>query len=167
MSLFTKIKPLNIKDSLIFCADLREILLCVILYQMWIDFTRHDVPQVGNRQKFRIQTFSGFFKFYQTVDSLMILWCHSFCSGSFINYVDMAWGRGVYILLHKPYLAKWSTRRERGSKMSKKNCPPGLYGWPFLLNYHFLMFQVYTKSQFRCSSESPFRLQTVYLRFLR
>ena len=74
------------------------------------------------------KTFSGFLKFYQTVDSLMILWCHSFCSGPFINYVDMAWVRGVCILLHKPYLAKWSTKGE-GVKNIQITVRL-VYGWP-------------------------------------
>ena len=55
-------------------------------------------------------------------------------TGSFINHVDMAGGGGVYqlsILLHKPYLVKWSTKGEGGQTCSK-NFPRGLWKTPIL-----------------------------------
>ena len=57
-----------------------------------------------------------------------------FSKGASINHVDMEGGRGVSqmsMLLHKPYLVKWSAKGEGGQK-SPKNCPHGLWMPPYV-----------------------------------
>ena len=64
----------------------------------------------------------------------ILIYCSKgvFRKGSFINHVDMTGRRGVCqmsILLHKPYLVKWSTKGGGGQKCSKI-CPHGLWTTP-------------------------------------
>ena len=61
--------------------------------------------------------------------------------GSFINNVVMSRGGGfakcpdMSILIHKPYMVKWSTEGE-GAKKYPKNCPHGLWMNPYSQSYN-------------------------------
>ena len=89
---------------------------------------RPTIPRPRNCRPFSV----FMVRFVTTVPGLKVVADYCFLQrgmGSFINHNGMAGGRGfvflISILLHKPYLVKWSSKRE-GVKNGQNNCSHGL-----------------------------------------
>ena len=92
---------------------------CILFMQVYLNIVllRNSIVIIDNT----LQIIRSSLHIVYTYDTQTIQW-YKWNKGASINHVDMEGGRGVSqmsMLLHKPYLVKWSTKGEGVTNIQK------------------------------------------------